>query len=491
MRIKLSKAALFTVFLITILALIFAKRKAAKKIFQKAKEADNEVEPDSTWRLPIISLIEQVEEGLSGSVKLGFFESLDEPDANDFNPIKHGHPENHNHKPHQNATNKDKKNFSNNNKSDKNIKNGRVVHVHMPKDIKEKVDKHQELKKKNEAPTHDDRVKVLIFARWRSGSTFAGELFNRNENAFYIFEPLYTRGLVPHGVTYEQMVSKKSKDKEILPKFHQVLNDFYTNCTVPRDSIRRFNRFNEHTDNLQFKGYSEEKIRFELEKACEKFDEVCQTYDIRASKTIRLKSLNHLPDSLKKRHFKNNLKVIFLTRDPRGIAKSRFTRSRYWNYPKDLPKLDKICDTYERFLRERSLADLKVKDPQRFARESTIKYFKDDKKTWDNDVLVVRYEDMSFQPIKIAEKIYKFIGREIPNSLIKRLNQTTVNSATTSMAWSRKLEWDAVDRIQKNCELTFRHFGYVKVKDEEEYNLGRNNLTKGWVENPGCDTCNW
>ena len=34
--------------------------------------------------------------------------------------------------------------------------------------------------------------KVLLLTAFRSGSTFAGELFNRNSDAFYLFEPLGT-----------------------------------------------------------------------------------------------------------------------------------------------------------------------------------------------------------------------------------------------------------------------------------------------------------
>ena len=33
-------------------------------------------------------------------------------------------------------------------------------------------------------------IKVLLVTAHRSGSTFLGELFNQNKNAFYLFEPL-------------------------------------------------------------------------------------------------------------------------------------------------------------------------------------------------------------------------------------------------------------------------------------------------------------
>lgn len=38
--------------------------------------------------------------------------------------------------------------------------------------------------------TAAEQTRVLLVTAHRSGSTFLGELFNRNPNAFYIFEPL-------------------------------------------------------------------------------------------------------------------------------------------------------------------------------------------------------------------------------------------------------------------------------------------------------------
>ena len=37
---------------------------------------------------------------------------------------------------------------------------------------------------------NDGKTRVLLITAHRSGSTFLGELFNQNEEAFYLFEPL-------------------------------------------------------------------------------------------------------------------------------------------------------------------------------------------------------------------------------------------------------------------------------------------------------------
>lgn len=45
---------------------------------------------------------------------------------------------------------------------------------------------------KNEALYNHNSTVVLLMAYYRSGSSFTGELFNRNPDVFYLYEPLYT-----------------------------------------------------------------------------------------------------------------------------------------------------------------------------------------------------------------------------------------------------------------------------------------------------------
>ena len=65
-------------------------------------------------------------------------------------------------------------------------------------DEKQKVDEikqSEEIKQDEEVQPEvvekqNTRTKVLLITAHRSGSTFLGELFNRNDDAFYLFEPL-------------------------------------------------------------------------------------------------------------------------------------------------------------------------------------------------------------------------------------------------------------------------------------------------------------
>ena len=56
------------------------------------------------------------------------------------------------------------------------------------------------------------RTKVLLITAHRSGSTFLGELFNRNDDAFYLFEPLaavQVRVLHIDAVLHENLVVRQ------------------------------------------------------------------------------------------------------------------------------------------------------------------------------------------------------------------------------------------------------------------------------------------
>ena len=83
---------------------------------------------------------------------------------------------------------------------------------------------------KNENPRKivKDPTKVLIFARWHSGSTFAGDLFNSNPKAFYIFEPLCTETF-PHGISYNKTIANIDT---IVPEYQQILTDYYNHCRI-------------------------------------------------------------------------------------------------------------------------------------------------------------------------------------------------------------------------------------------------------------------
>ena len=109
----------------------------------------------------------------------------------------------------------------------------------------------------------------------------------------------------------------------------------------------------------------------------------------------------------------------------------------------------------------------------------------DKMKPWNNDVLVVRYEDLAAEPYKMADKIYRFLDMSFPQVVHDWIRLHTSNSTQKALRWKHDLGWKVIKTVQDLCPKTFEHFGYRKIKS----NLERNKTET--VEKMGCVECNW
>ena len=73
--------------------------------------------------------------------------------------------------------------------------------------------------------SHNNRKQILIVTEYRSGSSFIGEIFNRNPNIFYLFEPLI--------MTTIYNKNKKRLDIVQKPKQNKLLKEFFQSCKLP------------------------------------------------------------------------------------------------------------------------------------------------------------------------------------------------------------------------------------------------------------------
>ena len=118
--------------------------------------------------------------------------------------------------------------------------------------------------------------------------------------------------------------------------------------------------------------------------------------DLKVAKVIRLKSVLDLK-LLSERQNESDLKIIYLVRDPRGLANSRLETTaagKQWDAksnPKHLKtQLSDICKTYDHFLDDRN----------------SVKFLKE-------SAMVVRYEDVASNPFGLISKIYNFTGTKM------------------------------------------------------------------------------
>ena len=93
-------------------------------------------------------------------------------------------------------------------------------------------------------------------------------------------------------------------------------------------------------------------------------------------------------------------------------------------------------------------------------------------------VVLIRYEDFAYNPSMWAERLYRFLGREIPKEvqefIAKNTNgsgketiwNTSRNSSTTAESWREKISMSQLNFIQNECSTVLDALGYKLVEDK-------------------------
>jgi len=178
-------------------------------------------------------------------------------------------------------------------------------------------------------------------------------------------------------------------------------------------------------------------------------------------KTIRLCDLELLQDSAEK--YSENLKIIILVRDPRGIFNSRRQVMTHLNHEELLNNIKWTC-------------------------RHNIKNLKDMKtESWlnkTNSIRIYRFEDIALNPAEMAENIFNFCGLNISDSILNWISDNTrqnsggvysihKNSTNVAFKWRHELKKNEILDIQKDqiCGQFFELFGYKIMKENEIENL--------------------
>ncbi|KAH3887132.1 carbohydrate sulfotransferase 1-like [Dreissena polymorpha] len=308
---------------------------------------------------------------------------------------------------------------------------------------------------------------VLIFAYLRSGSTFTASLFTQLPDSFYVFEPLhaltdaigkdgvlrYINGSVrhfPYGIEeqpdwlYREAIEHWFRCRLGHLDTASLQDDFHEQYSMK--SMKPFLLCVRH------KRASNLSAETAIKECLPPTEKKCRDAHLRVFKTIRL-SMETVWDLLR---LFDNMKVIFLVRDPRGMFVSQ-GRNYLIKPGKNVAQFQKICTKMN--------ADLNV----------ASRILADGNK----NVHLVRYEDIAFNPFTAVEQLYAFIGEPLTNAVKSYVKLSTSlnikdscafctlrgNSSATATKWRHEIKPIFLRIADKYCRTVYDQLGYYPTLD--------------------------
>lgn len=344
------------------------------------------------------------------------------------------------------------------------------------------------------------RKHIHLFSQTRSGSSFAGQLFNQHPDIFYMYEPLYH---AQHAFCNYSTCLWMPLNKILQAVYRDLLVNLYT-CDLnflesyiqpqPQDHLTAsfFRLSSSHalcSPPVCQKGNKEILQGQPDESWCHKKCQIlnltlaslaCQSRSHVCIKTVRFPQVSEL--RLLTEDLRLDLRIIHLVRDPRAILASRisaftnqFTAWKIWNatgkqpHNVDLTQIVTTCQNME------NSVDIGLKKP-----------------AWlRGRYLLVRYEDLALNPEAKAKEIYKFLDLDIDTKVLAWISQNTKaspstgskfstrrNSKTTPENWRLHLGFDIVKTVQTLCTNTLALLGYRIVHSEVELRNMQNSLVE-------------
>ena len=318
---------------------------------------------------------------------------------------------------------------------------------------------------------HQTSAKVIIVAYHRSGSSFLGEMFNRNPNAFYLFEPIHT---------IDSFLDARRRFPVLYDTLIRNLLDNIFKCDFNKHPLY-VNTLTSSPFRLKSEALSSKlcdpRANANKMHLCQRINatrlgRLCSSRTHTIVKTIRMahwENLDFLTDSPH-----TSLKVIHLVRDPRGIIASRVS----W-------LLARVSREQNSTSRNNSAIRMAIAKYIRIISISLCQQMAKDINDWtkrakfSRSYAMVRYEDVSRQPLTVYKEISEFADVAQSQAVIGWLKKntkhsdfnyysTTRNSSAAPHMWRRRLTMSLVNEIQNNCAQVMDILGYKLVHSKKE-----------------------
>ncbi|XP_063288362.1 carbohydrate sulfotransferase 5-like [Pelobates fuscus] len=205
-------------------------------------------------------------------------------------------------------------------------------------------------------------------------------------------------------------------------------------------------------------------------------ENVCRNHSHMAIKTVRILDLKVLIPLLQDP--KLDLRIVHLVRDPRAVASSR----QYFSLIDDdrIVYRDGISNRLQYRYNTPNVAEVMAKICR-----SQVSMYKEgrDSKYFPGRYMLVRLEDLAWDPLSNVNKIYSFVGLSMTPEIRHWVHYITHHeianepggfmsysreSKNTTENWRKRLDFRIVKKIQSVCQEAMDMFGYLPVESETD-----------------------
>ncbi len=325
------------------------------------------------------------------------------------------------------------------------------------------------------------KLKVIIYTKFRSGSTFFSSLLSYCPNIYFLFEPLV---YVPRQSDFVN-ISNIDFSKILNCKFPKLVKIGKETFHVDQygkyedESVRPFRHWQEaiFCTNRYLGNMTRQKCMF---LTTEQHENICHSRSIILVKVIRVKKLKYLYPLMKK---DKNTRILFLTRDPRGVISSRISVEEF-----DLFEQKNIeYNVFDGYRKNNYSTMSKIANELCYQMNQDLKFLKIIQNTpLRGNIQIVRYEDVA-QNIEAITKIYNYLGitwdPAFVNYDFKRNSYWGVYGIKRMMPphkiaikWMKKLPIDAIMNIQsiQLCREVMAKLRYQRIQNSTKlsgYNI--------------------
>lgn len=268
----------------------------------------------------------------------------------------------------------------------------------------------------------------------------------------------------------QDVYSCRERSKLFLKCPHEVGMDFlkkgfcYNELKNSRNNKSQVYEFVKYAECL--KHYREVAVK----KCVPDVERQCKYRNVRVMKTVRLKmeTIENLMDKYP------NLRIIHLMRDPKAVVLSRM-KATWAAAASTFPKLKGARSLIHRA--NETLKALLQRKANKLAEnafsEEAVRYCRlvmmdlrkrrEIEAKYPGSTYELLYEKVVRNPIDEINNVYKFLGEEVPQNILKWFNKTYAQNLAQSRGWEKQLTFKLGETIESYCSELYENVDFLDV----------------------------